>query len=98
MKGDILRLTRFCRSGCSLGIRDWRIVWLLLRILGLMCDSLWIFFIQTWSLFHNILRLRYTFLLLLEFLMKTLIDENIQNEEPKLKANSESTIYIIIML
>ena len=35
-------------------------------------NSLWLFFTQMWSLFKNILLQRYTFLLLLEFLMKTL--------------------------
>ena len=35
--------------------------------------ALWLFFfIQTWSLFQNILLQRYTFFLLLEFLMKKL--------------------------
>ena len=34
---------------------------------------LWLFFPQMWSLFKNILLQRYTFLLLLEFLMKTLL-------------------------
>ena len=35
-------------------------------------NSLWLFFIQMWSLYQNIFLYRYTFLLLLEFLMKTL--------------------------
>ena len=42
-------------AGCSLGIRDWRILHLLIcRILWLTLDSLWLFFIQAWSLFQNI--------------------------------------------
>ena len=36
-------------------------------------SGLWLFFIQTWSLFQNILLYRYTFLLWLDFLMKTLL-------------------------
>ena len=37
-------------SGCSLGIGAWRILRLLCRILRLTRGSLWLFFIQTWSL------------------------------------------------
>ena len=58
-------------SGCSLGIRDQRILYLLHRILRLMFGSLWLFFIQTWHLFQNILLQHNTFLLLLGFLTKT---------------------------
>ena len=54
------------------GIRDCRIPRLLHRILLLMCDSQWLFSIQTWSLDHNILLEIYICLLLLEFLVKTL--------------------------
>ena len=46
---------------------------LLRRILLLTVICLWLFFPQMWSLFKNILLQRYTFLLLLEFLMKTLL-------------------------
>ena len=45
---------------------------LLHRILRLAFDSLWLFFIHRWSLFQNILLQSYSFLLLLEFLIKTL--------------------------
>ena len=38
-------------TGCSLGIRDTQIVHILLRILQIMFDSLWIFFIHAWSIF-----------------------------------------------
>ena len=43
------------KSGCSLGIRDWRILHLLHRILLLACGSLGLFFMQMWSRFQNIL-------------------------------------------
>ena len=59
-------------EACSLSIGDWRILRLLHRILQLTSNSQWLFSIQTWSLFHNILLYSYTFLLLLEFLAKIL--------------------------
>ena len=68
----------FCSRlpGCSLGIRDWRILRLLHGILRVMFGSLWllVLFIQTWSLFQNtcILLWCYIFLLLQGFLMKNL--------------------------
>ena len=42
-------------TACSSGIRDWRILHLFHRILCLTFGSPWLFFIQTWSLFQNIL-------------------------------------------
>jgi len=39
-------------TGCLLGIRDWRILCLLHRILQLTIGRLWLFFIQMWSLFN----------------------------------------------
>ena len=62
----------FIYSGCLLGVGDQRILRLLCRILWLTVNSLWLFFTQMWSLFKNILLQHYNFLLLLEFLMKTL--------------------------
>ena len=40
-------------TGCSLGIRDRSILFLLHRILWVTFDSLWLFFIQTWSILQN---------------------------------------------
>ena len=58
------------QPGCSLNIGDRRIIQLLHWILRLMFGSLRRFLIQTWSRFQNILRYRY--IRLLEFLIKTL--------------------------
>ena len=67
-----VRRIRMRSTGCSLGIRDQRILCLLWRIIQQTVNSLWLFFSQMWSLFINILLQRYTFLQLLGFLMKTL--------------------------
>ena len=42
-------------SGCSLGIGDRRILCLLCKIVRLTFGCLWLFFMQTWSVFYNVL-------------------------------------------
>ena len=70
-KGVILYVI-LINAGCSLGMGDQRIFFLLCRILRLTIGSLWLFFIQTWEPLSKYSPATLHLLLLIEFLLKTL--------------------------